>query len=112
MTGNEAIACYERILAIMEQMREAASRSEWDRLVELEIGCKAVVTVLEGQQTAEPLSAPLQQRKAAIIRQVLALDAAIRDMTEPWLQHLQAFLGSRQQERKLYQAYGTPDAAR
>jgi flagellar protein FliT len=111
MTSNEAITCYERILAIMSEMREAASRAEWDRLVELEIGCKAVVTALETDYAAEPLSVALQQRKIAIIRQVLSLDAAIRDMTEPWLRHLQTFLGARQRERRLCEAYGTPDGA-
>ena len=111
MTGADTIAFYERVLAIMEQMREAASHAEWDRLVALEHECKAVVTRLAEQENGEPLSAALQQRKAGLIRQVLALDAAIRDITEPWLSKLQDFLGARQQERKLLRTYGAPDGA-
>ena len=111
MTGADTIVYYERILVIMEGMRDAASNADWDRLVSLEHECKAVVTQLEARETGRPLSVERQQRKAHLIRQVLALDAAIRDMTEPWLRHLQAFLGARQQERKLHQAYGAPDGA-
>jgi flagellar protein FliT len=111
MTGAETIAFYERVLCIMQAMREAANHAKWDRLVELERECKGVVAQLAAQEPGEPLNMVMQQRKANLIRQILATDAAIRDMTEPWVKHLQAFLGTRHQERKLHQAYGAPDGA-
>lgn len=111
MTDAEIIACYERVLDVMHEMHVAAAHAEWDRLVELEQQCKAVVARLATNEPGEPDSEMLQQRKAAIIRKVLALDAAIRDITEPWLTQLRAFLGARQRERKLHAAYGASDGA-
>ena len=111
MTGAETIALYERILAIMERMRDAAHRADWDRLIALEHECKAVVAQLAGLQPEAPLTADMQRRKARVIRQVLVLDAAIRDVTEPRLKQLQAFLGSRRTEKKLRHTYGAPDGA-
>ncbi|HWI13561.1 MAG TPA: flagellar protein FliT [Burkholderiales bacterium] len=111
MTDAETIACYERVLAIMEEMHVAARNAEWDRLVALERDCKAVVTRLAAEEPRAPVGSALQPRKGRIIRQVLMLDAAIRDITEPRLKELQALLGTRQQQRKLHQAYGASDAA-
>jgi len=111
MTGADIIACYERVLSIIERMHAAAAAAEWDRLVELERDCKAVVARLMAEKTGESLGPALQQRKGQLIGQVLALDAAIRDITEPRLRELQAFLGTRRQQRKLHQAYGAPDGA-
>jgi len=111
MSGAQIIAAYERVLEIMTLMHEAAGKGEWDELVALEQQCKSVVHGLMTQEPREPLGAALQERKTAIIRQVLAVDAAIRSITEPWLQQLQSFLGTRQRERRLLDAYGAPDGA-
>jgi flagellar protein FliT len=110
MKGAQVIAAYEQVLEIMRSMHEAASGARWDELVELERRCRRVVDGIAAGESA-PLANVEAQRKAAIIRQLLALDAAIRDMTQPWLAQLQGFLGSRGRERKLQQAYGAPDGA-
>ena len=47
----------------------------------------------------------IHKRKVEIIRQVLADDAEIRNLTEPWMQRLQHLLTSVGQERKLHAAY-------
>jgi flagellar protein FliT len=109
MKGTQVIAVYERMLAVMQQMHEAARTQRWDDLVVLERSCRRMVDELAAREPQPTLAPPQAQRRLALIGQVLALDAAIRDMTEPWLQHLQVFLGSRKQERKLHQAYGTRD---
>lgn len=111
MTGTQIITTYECVLALMQRMHAAADQGNWDRLVELETECKSVVGELMTHEQREPLAAALQPRKLAIVRELLALDAAIRALTEPWVKQLQTFLGARRQERQLREAYGAPDGA-
>lgn len=105
------MAVYERMLAVMQQMHEAARTQRWDDLVVLERSCRRLADELAAGGPPAQLAPPQAKRRLALIGQVLALDAAIRDMTEPWLAQLQTFLGARQRERKLHQAYGAPDGA-
>lgn len=109
MHPPQVIAAYERVLSVMQQMHEAARAERWDDLVALERSCRSVVDQLSAHEPRDPLPVPEQRRKLALVRQVLALDAAIRDMTEPWLAHLQGLLRSSRRERKLHEAYGAPD---
>ena len=51
------------------------------------------------------LKPALQRRKAEIIRNVLAADAEIRNITEPWMQQLQHILGSAARTHRLREAY-------
>jgi flagellar protein FliT len=104
----QMIATYEAILAITGQMLEAARNDDWDRLVALEKDCKRLVGELIAGNNGQPLGSQFQQRKAEIIRKVLADDAEIRTMTEPWMAQLQNILGSAGRAQKLGQAY-TPD---
>lgn len=105
MNSPQCIAAYESILAFTGQMLDAARNDDWDRLVALEKDCKRLVDELIEENHGEPLSSRFQQRKAEIIRKVLADDAEIRSITEPWMAQLQNFLGSAGRERKLSQAY-------
>src|SRR3989337_2311703 len=105
MNSPQIITTYETILAITGQMLEAARNAEGDRLVALEKNCKKLVEELIAENDGLPLSSQFQQRKAEIIRKVLADDAEIRSITEPWMAQLQRFLGSAGRERKLSEAY-------
>ncbi len=109
MNSLQVIATYEAILATTNQMLEAAINNDWDRLVALEQDCKQLVEELIAQHHGQPLSGQFQQRKAQLIRQVLADDAKIRNITEPWMARLQTLLASSSRERKLCQAY-SPDS--
>ena len=111
MEGAQVIAVYERMLAVMQQMHEAARTQRWDDLVALERSCRRMADELAAEGPPAQLPPPQAKRRLALIGQVLALDAAIRGMTEPWLAQLQTFLGARQRERKLHEAYGAPDGA-
>jgi flagellar protein FliT len=105
MNSPQIITTYETILAITGQMLEAARSGDWDRLVALEKDCKKLVEGLIAENYGLPLSSQLQQRKAEIIRKVLADDAEIRNITEPWMAQLQNLLSSAGRERKLSEAY-------
>jgi flagellar protein FliT len=105
MNSTQIIATYEAILAITGQMLDAARNDDWDRLVALEQDCKKLVERLIADNTGQPLDSEFQPRKAEIIRKVLADDAEIRNITEPWMAQLQNILGSADRERKLSRAY-------
>lgn len=106
MNEQDVIVAYERILGYTSQMLEAARASDWDRLVALEQDCKKLVERLIADNTGQPLNSEFQQRKTEIIRKVLADDAAIRNITQPWMAQLQNILGSAGREQRLHRAYG------
>ena len=102
---------YARVSVKSGEMVEAAKASDWDRLIELEQDCRALVDTLRRDDTSN-VSAPRPdrgyvQRKYEYIRKVLADDAQVRRYTEPWMEQLQVFLGSARQENKLLRADDT-----
>lgn len=105
MDSTQIIATYENMLTVSGQMLEAAKSSDWDRLVDLEKHCRALAERLSAGGASPRLTGQLRQRKVEIIRRMLADDAEIRNLTQPWMAQLQQFLGSARQERKLCQAY-------
>ena len=112
MTSEEMIETYEAILAVTAQMLDAARAADWNLLVKREQECRQLVanlmnTRIENEIVLEP---QVRKRKVEIIRKVLADDAEIRNLTEPWMQRLQHLLTSVGQERKLHAAYNTGTA--
>lgn len=105
MNNTQVMAVYEDVLVVTEQMLQAAHHSDWDRLVALEQHCKSLIESLMATEPREPFSSQLQQRKVEIIQQVLADDARIRDITEPWMKQVHCILNTASHERKLQQAY-------
>lgn len=106
MNNSQVIATYENILSITEQMLQAAKSNDWDYLMALEEDCRASVEKLMSANP-EPLNGEYQQRKVEIIHKVLSGDAEIRNITQPWMGHLQGLIGSIGHEKKLVQAYGS-----
>ncbi|MDP1673631.1 MAG: flagellar protein FliT [Burkholderiales bacterium] len=107
MTGgaNDSCIAYERIADLTAAMLEAARAAQWDRLLQLEDECREVfsglTTVLDS-----PSSAPgAQRRKAALIQQVLADDAEIRKLVEPWVAELGQWLGVNTRNHRLRDTY-------
>lgn len=109
MNEQQVIATYERIRDFTSQMLEAARHSDWDRLTSVERECRTLVDTLVSSEGGLRLSTPLQRRKVEIIRQVLADDAEIRKLTEPWMTQLEQLLGNVRNQRKLARAYD-PDS--
>lgn len=93
---------YERIAGITAAMLAAARASQWDALLELENECRAAFAQLSNAGPASPDDA---QRKALLIRQVLADDAEIRHLVEPWLAELGQWLGVNSRSHRLHSAY-------
>jgi len=105
--GMQIITTYEAILAITDQMLQAAKNSDWDKLVALEQDCKRLTTWLMEQHTYEQLSEEQKKKKISLIHGILERDAEIRAITEPWMAQLQNKLTSYDHKRKLGQTYQT-----
>jgi flagellar protein FliT len=99
---------YDRLSATTGHMLCAAQSGDWERLVTLERDCGDIVARLSALETEDPLPVGISDRKAALIRKVLADDAAIRDITEPQLKRLSHMLDANRSEQRLLRAYGPP----
>ncbi len=101
MGALDTLQTYEALERLSHQMVSAARNLEWDLLVNLERDCRTLVDDLSRQPTNEQN----HLRRQEIIRRILADDAEIRDLTEPWMAQSKQFLTSLKLKRKLAQAY-------
>ena len=90
----EIIAIYEAILTITGRMLKAARSADWERLIALEHECRGLTKKLMINDENKVLSNDLRQRKQEIIQQILADDAEIRTLTQPWMAQLQNILNN------------------
>ena len=104
---HPVIENYEHLSELTAQMREAAVQGEWDRLVELEEQCRQRVAAMKVQDASTSLDEDTRLRKVALIRQILADDAEIRNRTEPWMAQLQRIMQSARQESRLLETYSS-----
>ena len=105
MSSQEVLSIYEAMVELTEQMVAAASGGDWERLALLEQRCAAHVATIRDCEPA-PMQGRNRQKKAAIIKQLLADDRKIRDLTSPWMAQLSAMLNSSGAERRPASAYG------
>ena len=105
MNSMRIITHYELLSDLTEQMREAAARGEWDRLVSIEQQRDRQLAVVKVADATATFDEPSRQRKMQLIKKVLADDDKIRHHTEAWIGQLQCFMQSNRQEQRLQQAY-------
>lgn len=100
-------ARYEAIAAVSGQMLLAAQDSHWNALIDLQEEYRLLVDALKSFETAVRLTTAERARKYELIRQILADDAAIRDLANPCMARLSAlFYGAAQPSRVLQELYG------
>lgn len=91
--GNrEPLSYYEALAAASGRMLRAAQASDWDALIEHEKECAGMIEALRAADAGSRLDAAGRLRKGSLIRQVLAEDAEIRRLTQPWLRALEDML--------------------
>ena len=101
---NLVIQKYESLAEITAKMREAAIHDEWDLLSELEEQSSAKVAELKILDLA-PIDESTRLHKVALIKKILADDAAIRGKMEPWMAQLQRIMDSARSEDRVQKAY-------
>lgn len=85
MTSNDVLSMYENVAALTNNMVMAARASDWESLGRLENQTAAATAVVAAGATVAPLEGSARQRKIDLLKQILANDRAVRDVTEPWL---------------------------
>ncbi|SMG38794.1 flagellar protein FliT [Paraburkholderia susongensis] len=106
MTSNaEYFAQYEAIAALSCRMLMAARRALWSDLAHLQEEYRHRVEALREADLGIKLDEAGRLRKYALIRQILADDAAIRDLANPRMANLSALFAGRP-TRLLKELYG------
>ncbi|MBV6448039.1 flagellar protein FliT [Nitrosomonas sp.] len=105
MDSVQTLRTYDAILATTGKMLTAAQNNEWDQLILLEKECRQLTETLIQNDQEPILDKELLQKKVKIIHQILADDAQIRAITEPWMIKLQDMLNTNNRTRDLQLAY-------
>ncbi|QOJ22757.1 MAG: flagellar protein FliT [Gammaproteobacteria bacterium] len=105
MNSAQTLETYDAILATTGKMLAAAQNNEWDQLIQLENECRQLTESLIQNDQEPILDKELLQKKVKIIHQILADDAQIRAITEPWMLKLQDMLNISSRTRNLELAY-------
>lgn len=89
MGSLEILHTYERLAGLTAQMAAAATARNWHDFEALENQCARQVeyarTLKKTPLTGEPL-----RRKIRLLKEIMANDRNIREITEPWQQQLPA----------------------
>ncbi|HKO87510.1 MAG TPA: flagellar protein FliT [Burkholderiales bacterium] len=104
-TEVEVLNHYESVADASEAMLAAARQSDWDALVEAEKECARCIARLKAARADAPLGPTGDKRRFDILRTVLAHDAEIRKLTQPWLAQLESFLTATAADRRVSDAY-------
>lgn len=94
-TENRLIGTYEAVAEFTGQMLVAVREGDFDRLARLEEQCSRCVGMLRSAEPVAPLTDEQRARKIVMIRQILANDRELRDITAPWMTRLATMMRSR-----------------
>ncbi len=107
MNCEQVIDTYESVAQITKNMLDAARSGAWDDLISLESRVATYVTQLAANEAPVKLTPALRSRKLTMIKQILADDKEIRNLTEPWMAQLTNLINSNHMEHKLSMSYGS-----
>jgi flagellar protein FliT len=96
---------YEQIAAKSGEMLLAARAADWDLLCEKEGESAALIAELKGMGDLPPMNEQERKLRVQCLKQILADDAEIRQLTEPWLHELEQLLQSSANQSRLGAAY-------
>jgi len=86
MNQNEVLAMYENIAGLTGKMAAAATSGDWNGFDSLQGQCAAQAGAAATGVPA--LNGERRLRKIDLLKQIMANDRAIRDVTEPWMGQL------------------------
>ncbi len=92
MTSNEVLSMYENIAGLTSKMAVAANAGDWNGLARLESECASQARAVETGVPA--LEGAPRMRKIDLLKQIMANDRAVREVTEPWMAQLSNVMAS------------------
>jgi flagellar protein FliT len=93
---------YEAIEQASRDMLSAARVGDWDQVVKLEGACALLIAQLKRSAAERQLGADEAQLKSTIMQRILANDAEIRQLAEPWLEDLDNVLAGRPNNKTMH----------
>lgn len=111
MQQPSIIESYKSISALTGEMVMAASAGDWDGLTELERTCRAKVEELKLMKEGALMNPSDKKQKVEVIKKILADDARIRELAEPWMNNLHAILSASYKGKLVKKAYKPDDKA-
>lgn len=82
MNANDVLAVYENLAGLTGQMAQAAKAGDWNEFAQLNLEAK--VEAASAVAGVPALDGAKRLRKIDLLKQLMANDRAIRDVTEPW----------------------------
>lgn len=82
MTANDVLAMYENIAGLTAKMAVAAQAGEMEAVARLEMQCALEAAACKTGVPA--LAGAPRMRKIDLLKQIMANDRAVREVTEPW----------------------------
>lgn len=83
MTSNDVLSMYDNLVSLTGQMKSAAQAGDWHGFDKLNVQASVATGAAIGGVPA--LDGAKRQRKIDLIKQLMANDRAIREVTEPWM---------------------------
>ncbi|MGI4719954.1 MAG: flagellar protein FliT [Janthinobacterium lividum] len=83
MTSNDVLSMYDNLAGLTGQMKSAAQAGDWNGFDKLNVQASVAAGAAIGGVPA--LDGAKRQRKIDLIKQLMANDRAIREVTEPWM---------------------------
>lgn len=81
---QRTLRTYELLAAMSEAMLDAARRSDWRAVIAIEADCDRLMQSFCGTSVAPRLDKQTKQRRAELMHRIVAIDAAIRQLAQPW----------------------------
>ncbi|MCZ7563158.1 MAG: flagellar protein FliT [Burkholderiales bacterium] len=105
MEAHDVMKYYESLAATSADMLAAARAGDWDAVVAAEHRCATQIEALRASGDRRPTGEEERRRRVEIIRRLLADDAEIRELADPWLRRLEDVLRSAGNVRRVDRAY-------
>ncbi len=103
---QQIVERYRRMADASGRMLSAARTDDWDEVCKVERECADLVTELSGMGDLAPLDPTLRAQKLELMKKVLADDAEIRLLSQPWLHKLDTMMRGPATIGRLKRAYG------
>lgn len=90
--ADTLMSIYERMLALSEVMLTSAREGDWDTVTETEKQVASLAADMAARPSTPPKDEADRQARMALLKRMLANDAAVRDLAQPWMQELSQIL--------------------
>jgi flagellar protein FliT len=97
---------YRRMADASGRMLSAARQDDWDVVCTVEKECAGLIAELSTMGDLAPTDPALRQQKLEFMKRVLADDAEIRLLSQPWLKKLEVLMQTPSTTERLHRAYG------